>query len=145
MSECWVKSKLFQFSQLPRNLNNEVDFWSLHRIMDIYCSSNPLGWFIAFHISCGVFVAFSISLSPSTTPLHSSPPLLLGWHKLHPVSPRQSAPCSINAVQRENNDLKPIFFVIDPIYPTPPLGQDMTQGQFFKRRLRDLNSEFSFS
>ena len=30
--------------------------------------------------------------------------------------------------------------------PTPPLGQDMTQGQFFfKRSLTDLNSEFSFS
>ena len=22
--------------------------------------------------------------------------------------------------------------IVDPIYPTPPLGQDMTQGQFFK-------------
>ena len=33
----------------------------------------------------------------------------------------------------------------DPIYPTPPLGQDMTQGQFLKRSLADLNSEFSFS
>ena len=31
----------------------------------------------------------------------------------------------------------------DPIYPTPPL--DMTQGQFFKRSLTGLNSEFSFS
>ena len=29
--------------------------------------------------------------------------------------------------------------------PTPPLGQDMTQGQIFKRRLTGLNSEFSFS
>ena len=28
------------------------------------------------------------------------------------------------------------------IYPTPPLGQDMTQGQFFKRGLTGLNSEF---
>ena len=28
--------------------------------------------------------------------------------------------------------------------PTPPLGQDMTQGQFFKRSLTGLNSEFSF-
>ena len=28
---------------------------------------------------------------------------------------------------------------------TPPLGQDMTQGQFFKRSLTGLNSEFSFS
>ena len=28
---------------------------------------------------------------------------------------------------------------------TPPLGQDMTQGQFFKRSLPGLNSEFSFS
>ena len=26
-----------------------------------------------------------------------------------------------------------------------PLGQDMTQGQFFKRSLTGLNSEFSFS
>ena len=33
----------------------------------------------------------------------------------------------------------------DPIYPTPPLGQDMTQGQFSKRSLAGLNSEFSFS
>ena len=28
---------------------------------------------------------------------------------------------------------------------TPPLGQDMTQGQFFKRSLTGFNSEFSFS
>ena len=31
------------------------------------------------------------------------------------------------------------------IYPTPPLRQDMTQGQFFKQGLTGLNSEFSFS
>ena len=30
-----------------------------------------------------------------------------------------------------------------PIYPTPPLGQDMTQGRFFKRSLAGLNSECS--
>ena len=29
--------------------------------------------------------------------------------------------------------------------PTPPLGQEMTQGQFLKRSLTGLNSEFSFS
>ena len=29
--------------------------------------------------------------------------------------------------------------------PAPPLEQDMTQGQFFKRSLTGLNSEFSFS
>ena len=28
------------------------------------------------------------------------------------------------------------------IYPIPPLGQDMTQGQCFKRSLTGLNSEF---
>ena len=28
---------------------------------------------------------------------------------------------------------------------TPPLGQDMTQAQFFKRSLTGLKSEFSFS
>ena len=33
----------------------------------------------------------------------------------------------------------------NPIYPTPPLGQDMTQGQFLKQSLAGLNSEFSFS
>ena len=33
----------------------------------------------------------------------------------------------------------------NPIYPTPPLGQDMTQGQFFKQSSTGLNSEFSFS
>ena len=26
---------------------------------------------------------------------------------------------------------KTLKMVLDPIYPTPPLGQDMTQGQFF--------------
>ena len=31
------------------------------------------------------------------------------------------------------------------IYPTPLLGQDMTQGQFLKWSLTGLNSEFSFS
>ena len=30
----------------------------------------------------------------------------------------------------------------DPIYPTPPLGHDMTQGQFLKRSLTGFNSEF---
>ena len=29
--------------------------------------------------------------------------------------------------------------------PTPPLGQDMTQGQFFKWSLTGLNSDFSVS
>ena len=32
--------------------------------------------------------------------------------------------------------------LLDSIYPTPPLGQDMTQGQFFKRSLAGLNSVF---
>ena len=50
--------------------------------------------------------------------------------------------------------VQPIIFIAylgggrkkhDPIYPTPPLRQDMTQGQFFKRSLTGLNSEFSFS
>ena len=31
------------------------------------------------------------------------------------------------------------------IYPAPPLGQDMTQGQFFKRSFTGSYSEFSFS
>ena len=38
-----------------------------------------------------------------------------------------------------------LWITIYHIYPTPPLGQDMTQGQFFKRSLTGLNSEFSFS
>ena len=36
------------------------------------------------------------------------------------------------------------YLFADPIYPTPPLGQDMTQGHF-KWSLTGLNSEFSFS
>ena len=38
-----------------------------------------------------------------------------------------------------------VIVIGNPIYPTPPHGQDMTQGQFFKRSLIGLNSEFSFS
>ena len=37
------------------------------------------------------------------------------------------------------------FELVYPTYPTPPHGQGMTQGQFFKRSLTGLNSEFSFS
>ena len=38
------------------------------------------------------------------------------------------------------------MYLTHDIYPTPPLGQDMTQGQFFfKRSLTGLNSEFYFS
>ena len=40
---------------------------------------------------------------------------------------------------------KKCLSIVLHIYPTPPLGQDMTQGQFFKRSLTGLNSEFSFS
>ena len=36
-----------------------------------------------------------------------------------------------------------LFKFLYHIYPTPPLGQDMTQGQFFKRSLTGFNSEFS--
>ena len=31
-----------------------------------------------------------------------------------------------------------IIYLIYTIYPTPLLGQDMTQGQFFKRSLTDF-------
>ena len=40
---------------------------------------------------------------------------------------------------------KRIGILSNPYLPNPPLGQDMTQGQFFKRSLTGLNSEFSFS
>ena len=33
--------------------------------------------------------------------------------------------------------LRPGVVEPDPIYPAPSLGQDMTQGQFFKRSLAD--------
>ena len=35
-----------------------------------------------------------------------------------------------------------LYIEIVYIYPTPPLRQDLTQGQFFKRSLTGLNSEF---
>ena len=44
---------------------------------------------------------------------------------------------------KSNSRIKDAF--VYHIYPTPPLGQDMTQGQFCKRSLTGLNSEFSFS
>ena len=47
------------------------------------------------------------------------------------------------------NKREPLIYALelDSWYylPTPPLGQDMTQGQIFKRSLTSLNSEFSFS
>ena len=36
---------------------------------------------------------------------------------------------NINHIERQ------LQICLDPIYPTPPLGQDMTQGQFLKRSL----------
>ena len=45
----------------------------------------------------------------------------------------------------KNSLLKFVHDYTDPIYPTLPLRQDMTQGQFLKRSLTGLNSEFSFS
>ena len=54
-----------------------------------------------------------------------------------------------NSTVQDVNSLYRIYFLWDDnfhhIYPTPPLGQDMTQGQFFKQSLTGLNSEFSFS
>ena len=39
----------------------------------------------------------------------------------------------------------PDFYQVLSYLPTPPLGQDMTQGQFLSGVLTGLNSEFSFS
>ena len=50
-------------------------------------------------------------------------------NKLHPADPTEYRAEALN----------------HPIYPTPPLGQDMTQGQFLSGVLTGLNSEFSFS
>ena len=38
-----------------------------------------------------------------------------------------------------------LLYIDSPYLPTPLLGQDMTQGQFFKWSSTGLNSEFSFS
>ena len=43
-----------------------------------------------------------------------------------------------------SNVLHHKVFIISYL-PTPPPGQDITQGQFFKRSLTGLNSEFCFS
>ena len=45
-------------------------------------------------------------------------------------------------MREKKNDYLPDSNLPDPIYPTPPLGQDMTQGQFFKQSLAGLNSVF---
>ena len=55
------------------------------------------------------------------------------------VGERAPTPCIIPTIKHRRDS------VIISYLPTPPLGQDMTQGQFFKRSLTGLNSEFSFS
>ena len=54
-----------------------------------------------------------------------------------------------NAVERQAivniKDILAQVSALTSYLPTPPLKQDMTQGQFFKRNLTGLNSEFSFS
>ena len=55
-----------------------------------------------------------------------------------------------NTVSPINSNAKNYFEIVrciwcNPIYPTPPFGQDMIQGQFFKWSLTGFNSEFSFS
>ena len=69
---------------------------------------------------------------------YSTSPNLHGWSHTISVISRTPIGWSIIPLQRCNQ-------CILPYLPTPPLGQDMTQGQFFKRSLTDLNSEFSFS
>ena len=44
-----------------------------------------------------------------------------------------------------NYEIKPLFSYTYSYLPTPPLGRDMTQGQFLSGVLTGLNSEFSFS
>ena len=75
---------------------------------------------------------------------------------LHPTSLKlkfhvltQSSDCCLMIYFTFNS---PIFIlVLIYIYicisylPPAPFGQDMTQGQFFKRSITGLNSEFSFS
>ena len=50
-----------------------------------------------------------------------------------------------NTVLEYSRNTKWTNFLLFHIYPTPPLGQDMTLGHFLKRSLTGLNSEFSFS
>ena len=51
----------------------------------------------------------------------------------------------MNGISTFVNYLIPKLFMLknrrNPVYPTPPFGQDMTQGKFFKRSLTGLNSE----
>ena len=61
----------------------------------------------------------------------------------HNWSPRTFFKFSVVYSERQLSILKSSFRW--SYLPTPPLGQDMTQGQFFKRSLTGLNSKFSFS
>ena len=36
----------------------------------------------------------------------------------------------IKLFAKNGKELEKVIYGCDPIYPTPPLGQDMTQGQF---------------
>ena len=60
------------------------------------------------------------------------------------TKPKNSEIIGVSLCLPSSPDLNPHDYAISYL-PTPPLGQDMTQGQFFKRSLTGLNSEFSFS
>ena len=61
---------------------------------------------------------------------------------LHKRLPFEMSRCLEKNRRRPLNKFTDIFY---NIYLTPPLGQDMTRGQFFKKSLTGFNSEFSFS
>ena len=65
----------------------------------------------------------------------------LQWVMRHEAKPNQIK--LFNCVQKMSSGLfKNVIYIY---LPTPPLGQDMTQGQFLMQNLTGLNSEFSFS
>ena len=52
----------------------------------------------------------------------------------------ETFPCNNLRIQDHNKILMGIMFIISYL-PTPTLGLDMTQGQFFKQSLSGFNSE----
>ena len=104
--------------------------------IDLFTHTNLRHWFLVFDFnSFNSYLSFHNLFSLYL----ARPQTHLLWHYVH----RSVYIRDMYKYERENERTDLLY--IYPIYPTPPLGQDITQGQFFKQSLTGLNSELSFS
>ena len=105
----------FLFYDLKLVFTNLSAFWHIKKQFFLFCSH------VSFFFSTFSSLAFYSSVELKSSCFQNQPRCKIYWN------------------------LSPISNLLLSYLPPPPLGQDMTQGQFFKRSLTGLNSEFSFS